>query len=59
MTRASSGPPEPAKPAVSQGTKQEPAGYRRRLLIDVTPLRRSRDLRWPVAGELVSTSVTS
>ena len=39
---------------MSQGPDQEPAGNRRRLLIDVTPLRRSRDLRWLVAGELVS-----
>ncbi len=39
---------------MSQGPDQEPAGKRRRLLIDVTPLRRSRDLRWLVGGELVS-----
>ena len=38
---------------MSQGTER-PEGGRRRLLIDVTPLRRSRDLRWLVAGELVS-----
>jgi MFS family permease len=33
---------------------EQPVPRRRRLLIDVTPLRRSRDLRWLVGGELVS-----
>jgi predicted MFS family arabinose efflux permease len=39
---------------VSQGTERPEGGRRRRLLIDVSPLRRSRDLRWLVAGELIS-----
>jgi predicted MFS family arabinose efflux permease len=40
---------------VSPETEQSAAGKRRRrVLIDVTPLRRSRDLRWLVAGELIS-----
>jgi predicted MFS family arabinose efflux permease len=39
---------------VSQDTEQPAGGGRRRLLIDVGPLRRSRDLRWLVAGELIS-----
>src|ERR1700759_512956 len=36
---------------MSQAAGQRP---RRRLFVDVTPLRRSRDLRWLVGGELVS-----
>ena len=33
---------------------EQPASRKRRLLIDATPLRRSRDLRWLVGGQLVS-----
>jgi predicted MFS family arabinose efflux permease len=33
---------------------QRPSRRARRLFIDLTPLRRSRDFRWLIAGELVS-----
>src|SRR5271163_3945236 len=39
--------------AESQRTA-DTAGARRRLLIDLSPLRRSRDFRWLIGGELVS-----
>jgi MFS family permease len=39
---------------VGERAKQPPRRARRRLFIDLTPLRRSRDFRWLIAGELVS-----
>jgi MFS family permease len=39
---------------VGERAEQPPRRARRRLFIDLTPLRRSRDFRWLIAGELVS-----
>jgi MFS family permease len=39
---------------VGERAKQPPRRARRRLFIDLTPLRRSRDFRWLIGGELVS-----
>jgi hypothetical protein len=39
---------------VGERAEQPPRRARRRLFIDLTPLRRSRDFRWLIGGELVS-----
>jgi MFS family permease len=39
---------------VGERAEQPPRRARRRLFIDLTPLRRSRDFRWLISGELVS-----
>ena len=45
----------PAPDPVSEPVRRSAlAGARRRLFIDLTPLRRSRDFRWLLLGELVS-----
>jgi MFS family permease len=39
---------------VGERAEQPPRRARRRLFIDLTPLRRSRDFRWLIGGELLS-----